>query len=121
MFFGSSVLLRVALARRLTRHLHHMRRTITDDNGSEYVEHLLINTTVGTQSYFCEPYHSWEKGSIEHASALIRRFLPKKTHFATIAKEQLKQIGDVLNNRPRKVLNYQTPNEVFQETVGLAP
>lgn len=113
--------LRVSLNRRLSRHPDHMRKTITYDNGSENVEHALVNKALGTQSYFCEPYHSWEKGSVENAIGLIRRYLPKGTDFATITKEQIKQIEDALNNRPRKVLNYRTPNEVFNESVALAP
>jgi len=113
--------LRLALNRRLSRHPDHMRKTITYDNGPENVEHVLVNKALGTQSYFCEPYHSWEKGSVENAIGLIRRYLPKGTDFATITKEQIKQIEDALNNRPRKVLNYRTPNEVFNECVALAP
>ena len=113
--------LRRALIRRLNRHPDHMRKTITYDNGSENCEHILINQILGTHSYFCEPYHSWEKGSVENAIGLIRRYLPKKTDFATISHEQLKQIEDLLNNRPRKVLNYKTPKEVFNECVALAP
>ena len=113
--------LRLALIRRLSKHPDHMRKTITYDNGSENVEHILINQTLGTHSYFCEPYHSWEKGSVENAIGLIRRYLPKKTDFATITQEQVKQIEDLLNNRPRKVLNYKTPKEVFNECVALAP
>jgi IS30 family transposase len=98
-----------------------MRKTITYDNGSENCEHSLINQSLGTHSYFCEPYHSWEKGSVENAMGLIKRYLPKKTDFATISQEQLKQIEDLLNNRPRKVLNYKTPKEVFNKSVALAP
>ena len=113
--------LRVSLNRRLSRHPSHMRKTITYDNGPENVEHVLVNKTLGTQSYFCEPYHSWEKGSVENAIGLIRRYLPKGTDFATMTKEQMKQIEDALNNRPRKILNYKTPNEVFDECVALAP
>lgn len=113
--------LRRALIRRLSRHPDHMRKTLTYDNGSENVEHVLVNQALGTQSYFCEPYHSWEKGSVENAIGLIRRYLPKKTDFATITKEQIRQIEDLLNNRPRKVLNYKTPKEVFYESVALAP
>jgi IS30 family transposase len=113
--------LRRALTRRLNRHPDYMRKTITYDNGSENVEHILINQKLSTHSYFCEPYHSWEKGSVENAIGLIRRYLPKKTDFATITQEQLKQIEDLLNNRPRKVLNYKTPKEVFNESVALAP
>jgi IS30 family transposase len=120
--------LRLALTRRLGRHPDNMRKTITYDNGSENVEHVLVNKTLGTQSYFCEPYHSWpkghpwwEKGSVENTIGLIRRYLPKDTDFATITKEQLKQIENALNNRPRKILNYKTPNEVFNECVALVP
>ena len=111
--------LRTALNRRLGRHPTHLRKSITYDNGSENVEHTLINKNLGTHSYFCEPYHSWEKGSVENALSLIRRFLPKKTNFAKITKEHVKQIETLLNNRPRKCLSYKTPNEVFNQGVAL--
>ena len=111
--------LRTALNRRLGRHPQHLRKSITYDNGSENVEHMLLNKNLGTQSYFCEPYHSWEKGAVEHSLSLIRRFLPKKTNFATITKEQVKQIEMLLNDRPRKCLGYKTPNEIFKEAVAL--
>jgi IS30 family transposase len=113
--------LRLFLNRRLSRHPDHMRKTITYNNGPENVEHTLVNQALGTQSYFCEPYHNWEKGSVEHPIGLIRRYLPKGTDFATITKERIKRIEDALNNRPRKVLNYRTPNEIFNESVALAP
>jgi IS30 family transposase len=111
--------LRISLNRRLGSHPTHLRKSITYDNGSENVEHGLVNKTLGTQSYFCEPYRSWEKGSVEHAISLIRRFLPKKTNFAIITKEQVKQIEKLLNNRPRKCLGYKTPNEIFNQAVAL--
>jgi IS30 family transposase len=113
--------LRISLNRRLGSHPTHLRKSITYDNGSENVEHVLVNKTLGTQSYFCEPYRSWEKGSVENAISLIRRFLPKKTDFAIITKEQVKQIENLLNNRPRKCLGYKTPNEIFSEAVALTP
>jgi IS30 family transposase len=109
-----------ALKRRLSHHPKHMRRTITYDNGSENVEHQKINYTLGTKSYFCNPYHSWEKGSVENAVGLIRRFLPKKTDFATVSHQQIKGIETLLNNRPRKCLDYKTPLEVFISSVALA-
>jgi len=111
--------LRISLNRRLGIHPTHLRKSITYDNGSENVEHVLVNKTLGTQSFFCEPYRSWEKGSVENAISLIRRFLPKKTNFAMITKEQVKQIENLLNNRPRKCLGYKTPNEIFNEAVAL--
>jgi IS30 family transposase len=112
---------RLALNRRLNRHPERMRKTITYDNGSENVEHILVNKTLCNQSYFFEAYQSWEKGSLEHASGLIRRLCPKKTDFATISIEQPKQVEDILNNRPLRIHNYKTPKEVFTESATLVP
>jgi len=109
-----------ALNRRLGRYPEHMRRTITYDNGCENVEHLRINKVLGTRSYFCEPFHSWEKGSIENAIGLLRRFFPKKTNFAIITKEQVKRVEKSLNTRPRKCLKYKTPEEFFYSGVAVA-
>lgn len=106
--------LKIAINRRLSRHPKHMRLTITYDNGSENVNHQEINKVLGTKSYFCNPYHSWEKGSVEHAISLVRRFLPKKTNFSIITHQQIKRIETLLNNRPRKCLNYRTPLEIFK-------
>jgi IS30 family transposase len=109
-----------ALTERLGRYPDTLRRSITYDNGSENADHQEINKALGTQSYFCNPYHSWEKGSVEHAISLIRRFLPKKTDFAIISPSKLKTIENLLNNRPRKCLTFKTPAEVFSSYVALA-
>ena len=105
--------------RRLGRLPPHAIRTITYDNGAENVEHERINKVLGTRSYFCNPYHSWEKGSVENTIGLIRRYLPKKTDIAKITKEQIKFIENRLNHRPRKCLKFKTPNEVFASSVAL--
>ena len=80
----SSALFSQVIEDRLLLHPPGLRRTITYDNGSENLDHLKTNKRLGTQSYFCNPYHSWEKGSVENAVGLVRRFLPKKTDFAKI-------------------------------------
>ena len=116
----SSTLFSLAIEDRLKSYPSKLRRTITYDNGSENVEHRKTNKILGTQSYFCNPYHSWEKGSVENAVGLVRRFLPKKTDFATVSPQQIKQIEFLLNNRPRKCLDYKTPYEVFNSSVALA-
>src|SRR3989338_6975052 len=108
-----------AINRRLGRLPQYARKTITYDNGSESVEHKRINKILGMRSYFCNPYHSWEKGSVENTIGLIRRFLPKKTDIAKITKEQVKQIENRLNHRPRKCLNFKTPYEIFTSNVAL--
>jgi len=110
---------RGALTRKLSPYPQPLRRSITYDNGCENVEHQYTNKVLGTQSYFCEPFHSWEKASIENAIGLIRRFFPKKTDFALVSKEQVKRVETLLNTRPRKCLNYRTPNEVLNSCVAL--
>ena len=97
------------------------RRSITYDNGSENTQHELINDRLNTDSYFCNPYHSWEKGSVENVNGLIRRFLPKKTDFAKITHKRIKESELLLNNRPRKCLGFKTPAQVFlEQSVALA-
>lgn len=109
-----------AINRRLKCYPQHVLRTITYDNGSENVEHQKVNKLLGTKSFFCNPYHSWEKGSVEYAVGLIRRFLPKKTDFAMISYQKVKRIEHMLNDRPRKCLQFKTPHEVFYSKVALA-
>jgi IS30 family transposase len=87
--------------------------SITYDNGTEFVCHEQINSALEASSYFCQPYHSWEKGSVENRNWFIRRFLPKKTDFSKIDKSNIIQIQDWINNRPMRCLDYKTPKEVF--------
>lgn len=103
------------LTRRLSRVPRHLRQTITYDNGSENVEHGRTNKILKTKSYFCEPYHSWEKGSVENDIGIVRRFLPKKTDFAIVSSKDLRALERWMNNRPRKCLNYRTPAEVWKD------
>lgn len=87
--------------------------TITYDNGKEFARHQHINERLGCQSYFATPYHSWERGLNEHTNGLVRQFFPKGISMKNICKHKLQNVENLLNNRPRKVLNYQTPAEVF--------
>lgn len=87
--------------------------TMTSDNGCEFSEHRRIAKTLNADFYFCHPYSSWERGVNENTNGLIRQFFPKHMKFATITDEQVKQVEDKLNNRPRKSLAYKTPNEVY--------
>lgn len=112
--------MRRTLNRSLARYPKGLRRTVTYDNGRENVEHLKVNETLGTRSFFCAPMHSWEKGSVENAAGLVRRHLPKKTDFATVPIADIKRIERWLNNLPRKCLGYKTPAEAFRLSVALA-
>lgn len=107
--------MRVGLTRRLSRYPRRLVRTITYDNGSENTDHEKTNEVLGTRSYFCAPFHSWEKGTVENTIGLVRRSLPKKTDFAMVSSKDLRKIEQWLNNRPRKCLNYQTPAEAFRD------
>jgi IS30 family transposase len=97
----------------------HLRRSITYDNGPENTEHESVNMLLGTVSYFCNPYHSWEKATVENTIGLIRRFFPKKTNFDQLTHKDIRCVEILLNKRPRKCLNYQTPFEVFAQGVAL--
>lgn len=111
--------MRTAINRRLGRLPEHMRQTITYDNGSENTEHLLVNECLGTKSYFCEPFHSYEKGSVEQVVGLIRRYLPKGCDLSRVSVQQLRMIEKRINNRPRKCLQYLMPTEVYKNGVAL--
>jgi len=69
---------------------------------------------MSTAHIFCNPYHNWEKGSVENRIGKIRFFLPKKTDFAKISEEELLRIQNILNYRPFKCLNFMTPYEVIK-------
>jgi len=104
-----------AIKKRLSKHPEALVKSITYDNGSENAGHVDINNTLGTDSYFCFPYHSWEKGAVEQINSLIRRYIPKKTDISEISGIEISKIEKLLNNRPRKCLGYKTPYEVFRE------
>lgn len=95
--------------------------TITVDNGKEFCEHELIAAGLQARIYFAHPYASWERGLNENTNGLVRQYFPKKYHFAKITDKDVQQVEDLLNNRPRKMLGYRTPNEVFfkQRSVAL--
>lgn len=87
--------------------------TITVDNGKEFCDHKLIAAGLQARVYFAHPYASWERGLNENTNGLVRQYFPKKYEFAKITDQDLQQVEDRLNNRPRKTLGYRTPNEIF--------
>lgn len=89
------------------------RRSVTFDNGSEHVKHRELTRLWGIQTYFADPYSSWQRGGNENANMWIRYYFPKGTDFNRISDEELKDVERELNNRPRKRLKYKTPQEVF--------
>ena len=86
-------------------------KSITFDNGIENTRHEKL----GIPTYFCDPYSSWQKGGVENANKMIRRFIPKGSDIADFSDEYVMMVIDILNNKPRKSLCYKTPNEVMAE------
>lgn len=103
----------------LANYPHGLRRTLTQDNGTENADHQMITRAIKTKCYFAHPYRSSERGTNEQTNGLIRYYFPKGTDFATISETEIKRVEYLLNNRPRKVLNYSTPQEVFNRGVAL--
>ncbi|MEW8403477.1 MAG: IS30 family transposase [Candidatus Thiodiazotropha taylori] len=106
------------IEKRLARIPDKFIKSITYANGTENARHLQINAAFKCDSYFCQPYHSWEKGSVEQINGLIRRYFPKGTDFSEIHHAKIKEVENALNNRPRKCLRFKTPLEVYTEMCG---
>ena len=106
---------------KLLRPLAAKVHTITVDNGKEFCEHEAIAAALQTRIYFAHPYSSWERGLNENTNGLVRQYFPKKHDFTSITEAQVQRVAELLNNRPRKTLDYRTPNEVFfkQQAVAL--
>jgi transposase, IS30 family len=86
-------------------------KTITNDNGREFMHYKQTAKDLGASIYFCRPYASWERGTVENTNKLIRQYFPKKTNLKEIRNETIKMVEALLNNRPRKKLGFKTPIE----------
>ena len=71
-----------------------------------------MSQDLGASGYFCQPYHSWEKGGVENFNGLVRQYFPKGTNFFNVSEASLADIETELNQRPRKSLNYQSPDNL---------
>ena len=103
-----------AIAKAINQLLPEFKKSMTHDNGLEMANHKWLSNKTGLDIYFAHPYSSWERGTNENTNGLIRRFFPKGTDFSKINSNQLRSAQNNLNNRPRKVLGYKTPNEMME-------
>lgn len=90
-------------------------KSFTLDNGIENTKHRELQKSLNVDTYFCKPYSPWQKGGVENINKQIRRFILKGTNINNYSEEYVKQVVGILNNKPRKSLNYQTPLEVMME------
>ena len=104
---------RRAFAREMRTLPQQMRRSLTYDRGKEMAEHRLFTETTGIQVYFAHPQSPWERGTNENTNGLLRQFFPKRTDFTQLSRRQIKHVQNLMNGRPRKVLNWRTPSEAF--------
>jgi len=89
----------------------HRMLSVAFDNGIENKHHEQLNAR-GVRTYFCDPYSSWQKGAVENANKLIRRYVPKGANISRLSVEYVQKVEDRLNNKPRKILGYRTSLEI---------
>jgi len=89
------------------------RRTMTYDNGREAAAHESVTDAIGMKFFFAKTYSSWQRGTNENRNGLVRFYLPRDTDLDQLTNSRLKQVENLINNRPVKLLGYQTPNEAF--------
>lgn len=92
-----------------------LKKSFTVDNGKEFAAHKELSEATGMNVYFCDPYSPWQRGTNENTNGLLRQFFPKGTSFADVTDEDLQHFVDMINNRPRKRLNFLTPFEVLKK------
>jgi IS30 family transposase len=107
----------VGFSDKLNRVPRSLRLSMTYDQGSEMVKHAEITQRTGTAIYFADPHSPWQRGSNENTNGLLRQYLPKGTDLSTYTQEELDEIADSLNTRPRETLNAKTPLEVYAEVL----
>lgn len=90
------------------------RRSTTEDNGRENHRHMALHL-LGMRTFFADPYSSWQRGTNENTNGLVRRYVPKGSSFRDLSQEELDDIVEELNDRPRKCLGYNTPREEFEK------
>jgi len=97
----------------------HLRRTLTWDNGKEMAEHVQLRLAADIDIYFCDPGHPWQRGTAEQTIGLIRSYLPKGTDLSGHTQADLDEIAAMLNERPRKTLDWRSPAQAYAEHLAV--
>ena len=99
--------------RRLKTVPESLRKTLTYDQGSEMALHKTLAKRLRMDIFFCDAYKPWQRGSNENANGIIREFLPKGIDLSPFTDDDLRRVEFIMNNTPRKILGFRTPEEVF--------
>ena len=101
--------------RRLREVPPSLRKTMTYDQGSEMALHKTLSKRLRMDIFFCDAYSPWQRGSNENANGIIREFLPKGVDLSPFTDADLRKVEFIMNNTPRKILGFRTPQEVFDQ------
>ncbi|GEM_PF-848845 len=110
-----AVAMNAALTASMTKLPQQLRKTLTWDRGNELSGHALFALETGTKVFFADPHSPWQRPTNENTNGLLRQYLPKGTDLSRWSAEDLDAVAHALNNRPRKILGWRTPAEVFEE------
>ncbi len=111
---------RKAMEARFQRLPMSLRRTLTYDRGAEMAEYERLAQRIQLQVYFCDPHSPWQRGTNENTNGLLRQYFPKRMDLSEVSLAELRRVQRLLNARPRKILNWATPEEVFKQDLRLA-
>ena len=106
---------RKAFAKRVKCLPKQMRLSMTYDRGGEMAQHKLFTKETKMKVYFADPYSPWQRGTNENTNGLIRQYFPKGTDFNMVSDYQIRKVQNLLNDRPRKILNWKSPFEAMDE------
>ena len=93
---------------------------MTYDRGREMSQHEQLSQAIGIKVYFTDPRSPWQRGSCESTNGLVRQYFPKGTDLTPVTQRELNRVANLLNNRPRKTLGYQTPLEAYEKLASVA-
>lgn len=108
---------RTAVCAAMSRLPKSLRQTLTWDQGTEMAQHVKLREDLGTKVYFCEPRSPWQRGTNENFNGLLRQYFPKGTDLCRHDVANVAAVQKALNARPRKVLGWKSPAEVFSELI----